>query len=203
MSALGSAKMAAALLASTQSSNCFCRTGFAKSFRELLAPLFVRVAHDQGHRGTIFEEAFRRALDARKFQAISGVLHSAIDMKRELDAAVVIGGELYVFECVSVEKPLDYEIGNLSTMLRRRERLDAKIDQVMTLVEFLGSNPVGTNYDFRKIQSIVAVAVSPFEEWLWDRSERLWLSDETPRVLSAREALELLERARSQRGTGE
>jgi hypothetical protein len=162
----------------------------------MLGTLFVRVAHDQGQRGTIFEEAFRRALETRDFSVISGHLRSSKGAEKEIDAGVILNRELYAFECVSVEMPLDYEIGNLRTLCRRRERLDGKINQTLDLAEFLRANPRGTNYDFSNIERIVPLVVSPFEEWLWDLSERLWLSDGTPRVLSAREALDLLERVR-------
>jgi hypothetical protein len=74
--------------------------------------------------------------------------------------------------------------------------LDDKVKQVLELAEFLEANPRGTNYDFGGVRRIVPLVVSPFVEWLWDRSARLWLSDGTPRILSAGEALDLMEQAR-------
>jgi hypothetical protein len=123
---------------------------------------------------------------------LSGPLQSFTGERRELDAGVVIGDVLYVLECVSIERPLDYEIGSLTTFSRRRERLDRKVTQVLTLADFLRAKSRGTNYDFTHVREIVPLVVSPFEEWIWERSERLWLSDGTPRILSAREALDLL-----------
>jgi hypothetical protein len=113
-----------------------------------------------------------------------------------LDAGVVVGDLLYAFECVSVERPLDYEIGSLTTFNRRRERLDEKVTQVLTLADFLRAKPRGTNYDFTHVREIVPLVVSPFEEWIWERSNRLWLPDGTPRILSVSEALDLLREAR-------
>jgi hypothetical protein len=162
----------------------------------LLGTLFVRVVHDQGYRGAVFEDAFRRALEIRKFAVWSGRLRSTVGGLKEMDAGVIVGRILYAFECVSVERPLDYEIGNPVTLANRRERLDGKVSQVLELAEFLETNPRGMNYDFTDIQKIVPLVVSPFEEWLWDRSVRLWLSDGTPRILSATEALDMLERVR-------
>jgi hypothetical protein len=65
----------------------------------------VGVAPQQGHRGTIFEEAFRHALGDRGFDVKSGRLISTGSSSKELDAGVIIGEELFVFECVSVESP--------------------------------------------------------------------------------------------------
>jgi hypothetical protein len=161
----------------------------------MLTTLFVGVAHKQGHRGTIFEEAFRRALRDRGFDVKSGRLLSIDGTSKELDAGVIVGEELFAFECVSVERPLDYEIGRPGTFEHRRDRLDEKVEQVLALSEFLQANRRGTNYDFTDVQRIVPLVVSPFVEWLWDRSARLWLSDGTPRILSANEALEVVERA--------
>jgi hypothetical protein len=159
----------------------------------LLDTLFVRLSHDQSHRGTIFEEAFRRALQARSYDVRSGKLKAPAG-ERELDAGVVLGNTLYVFECVSVERPLDYEIGNPQTIKSRCERLDKKVDQTLSLAEFLSENRKGANYDFSNVTHITPLVVSPFEEWIWDRSSRLWLDEATPRILSANEALELLSR---------
>jgi hypothetical protein len=167
----------------------------------MLATLFVRVAHDQGQRGTLFEEAFRHALERRGFEVQSGRLSAISGAFKELDAGVIVGRELFAFECVSVERPLDYEIGYPNTLARRRERLNGKVEQVLELFKFLKVNPRGTNYDYTTIQHIVPLVVSPFVEWLWDRSARLWISDSTPRILSADEALDLIERARGS-GTG-
>jgi hypothetical protein len=86
------------------------------------------------------------------------------------------------------ERPLDYEIGSLTTFSRRRERLDRKVTQVLTLADFLRAKSRGTNYDFTHVREIVPLVVSPF----LGAVERLWLSDGTPRILSAREALDLL-----------
>ncbi len=43
-----------------------------------------------------------------------------------------------------LERPLDYEIGSLTTFSRRRDRLDDKVTQVLTLADFLRANPRGT-----------------------------------------------------------
>jgi hypothetical protein len=163
----------------------------------MLATLFFRMAHDQGQRGTHFEQAFRRALTSRGFKLHRGELHALDGTQRELDAGVVVGNVLFAFECVSIERPLDYEIGHSPTFRRRQARLDEKVEQALSLGEFIRIKPRGTNYDFGHVEHVVPLVVSPFEEWIWDRSDRLWLADGTPRIVSAAEAIQLLEQALS------
>lgn len=134
---------------------------FLQSVPMMLNTMFVRVAHNQSKRGTVFEEAFRRALSNRGFRFQSGPLQSVAEGEREMDAGVVIGDVLYAFECVSVERPLDYEIGSLTTFSRRSERLDGKVTQVLTLADFLRAEPRGTNYDFTQVREIVPACRFP------------------------------------------
>ncbi|RWM17822.1 hypothetical protein [Mesorhizobium sp.] len=159
----------------------------------LLQSLFVRLTHDQSSKGTVFEEAFRRALVDRGFTVWSGELKLAEKVIGELDASVLIGDTAYFFECVSIERPLDYEIGRPITLERRRQRIEGKLDQVFGLAQHVRASQKGANYDFSGIKTIIPCVVSPFEEWLWDKSERLWISNSVPRVLSAEEAVEMME----------
>jgi hypothetical protein len=157
----------------------------------ILEKLFFKVQHNQSIRGTLFEEEFRKALTDGGHAYTSGDLHSLNGQHRELDAGVTVGKKLIVFECVSVERPLDYEIGNPATIAGRCSRLNTKIDQVLSLVEFVKEFPKGSNYSFEYTTDIQGYVVSPFHEWIWDTGDRLWVNDR-PRILSAGEALELL-----------
>ncbi|MHC2432825.1 hypothetical protein [Bradyrhizobium sp. USDA 4451] len=49
---------------------------------------------------------------------------------------------------------------------------------------------VGTNSDFGHIRRFVAFVVSPFEEWIWVVSDRMWEEEfHQRRILSAGEAI--------------
>jgi hypothetical protein len=85
---------------------------------------------------------------------------------------------LFAFECVSIERPLDYEFGQISTFQRRQARLDEKVGQALSLGEFIKAKPRGKNYDFKGVERIVPLVVSP-------------------RIVSVAEAIQLLEQARS------
>ena len=95
---------------------------------------------------------------------------------------MAIGDELFLFERVSIGRPLDYEIGQPATISERNRRLEKKVSQALSLAEFFRDNAVGTNFEFRQIRRFVPFVVSPFEEWIWDGSERMWEQDPHQRV---------------------
>src|SRR5262249_31093718 len=103
------------------------------SLPPLLHSIFVSMTDRFGERGTVFEKLFKEALARRRFNVESGVLVARDGSERELDAGVIVGDRMYLFECVSVERPLDYEISRLKTMAIRRERLSQKLDQAKSL----------------------------------------------------------------------
>jgi len=162
----------------------------------ILQTLFFGVQYNQTSRGTIFEVEFREALKQGGFEVRSGVLEPSNGNPRELDAGVIVGNKLVIMECVSIERPLDYEIGNPNTFSVRQTRLDEKITQVLSLVDFIRADPEDRNYGFEDFEDIEAYVVSPFYEWIWERSERLWVG-ERPRILAAAEAIEYLQMLKS------
>jgi hypothetical protein len=162
------------------------------SITPVLRTLFVRIRHDGSRRGVAFEEEFRSALLSAGFSVKRfGTLEAHDGRKRELDASVRLGYRLYLFECVSVERPLDFEIGRIATIEHRTAELKAKLHQVLTLKDFVLDNPYGRNYDFRWADDLRVFVVSPFIEWIWSRCTCLW-DGPRPRVISAEEALEYL-----------
>ena len=159
----------------------------------ILTTLFYRVQHAQTGRGFVFEEAFRAALLTASFEIPkTGDIYGPNGEHREIDASVRVGDCLILFECRSIERPLDYEIGRFQTLARRQELLEQKVEQALTLREFVRKFPVGRNYDFAWASTVSAFVVSPFIEWIWERSDRLWHNPTTPRILQADEAITYL-----------
>jgi hypothetical protein len=146
-----------------------------------------------GDSGTVFENLFRDSLVRRGYDVRSGDLFSGDGKQREMDAGVQIGDCLYLFECVSVERPLDYEIGNPKTLSGRIKRLKVKLEQVEGLKEFIKRSPVGKNYDYSTVKRIEQFVVSPFVEWIWSCSPTLWSDLGFPRFVSPSEAFLILE----------
>jgi hypothetical protein len=161
----------------------------------ILRSLFYRIQYEQSDRGSIFEEAFRRALTSERFTTDKyGEIVNGSGEKREIDASVRIGNTLIIFECRSIERPLDFELGRPTTMRARREFLEKKVDQALSLRDFVLDDLAGRNYDFSWATSVSVFVVSPFVEWVWDLSPRLWHDAQVPRILQADEAISYLHR---------
>lgn len=154
----------------------------------LLASIFVFMADRFGESGTTFETLFREALKRRGHKVHSGKLVAHDGSERELDAGVLVGDQMHLFECVAIERPLDYEIGRPKTLAGRQHRLSQKLDQANSLKAFVSNNPAGRNYDFSRATKFVSAVVSPFVEWIWDTGPNLWMDRDTPRILSPEEA---------------
>lgn len=150
------------------------------------------MSDEQGDSGTVFENLFRQALDRRGFNINKGKLYANNGAERELDAGVMVGDKMYLFECVSIEKPLDYEKGKHKTLELRKERLLEKMEQARSLQSFLMENPKGTNYDFTGATEFEWIVVSPFVEWIWSKEADLWINGTFPRILAPEETFELL-----------
>jgi hypothetical protein len=159
-----------------------------------LRSLFCFMRDSEGASGAQFEQIFRNALERRGFEVKSGQLIASDGTRRELDAGVQVGGKLFLFECVSIELPLDYEISRFRTLELRRIRLEEKLDQARSLCDFVAKNPKGRNYDFSSAKEFCWIVVSPFVEWIWSTNEYLWLDETTPRILAPNEVFHILGR---------
>ena len=158
----------------------------------LVQSIFVFMTDRSGESGTVFEKLFKEALNRGGFKVESAILVAPDGSRRQLDAGVFVGDRMYLFECVSIGRPLDYECGLPQTMAIRRGRLSEKLDQAKSIHAFICKNPSGRNYDFSGAKEFVWAVVSPFVEWIWDLGPELWLDSKFPRILAPEEAFSLL-----------
>uniref|UniRef100_A6VY95 NERD domain-containing protein n=1 Tax=Marinomonas sp. (strain MWYL1) TaxID=400668 RepID=A6VY95_MARMS len=115
------------------------------------------------------------------------------NIKREIDVAVRIRDNLYLFECKASERPLNFDIGNPKTISNRTRDFKEKLEQAESLKEFILNNKVGNNYDFSWAESVNSFVVSPFTEWVWDTSPNLWSECKCfPRLMSVNGAIQYL-----------
>lgn len=163
----------------------------AEGVINLLRTLFVGFRDSEQERGLTFEEAVRLELKGRGFDLIQRRFEFVSGL-RETDAAIRSGSTLWLIEAHSMWRPLDYEIGKIEAIALRVERFGQKLTQVASIRAELERAPMGENYDVRWARRIEHCVVSPFVEWVWSRDTTLWLNDETPRLLSVSELVELL-----------
>lgn len=161
----------------------------------LLTNAFFGVRYDQGAKGTPFEEALRGYVVAEGLNALPERILKSGSAEREVDVAVRCGDTLFLCECRAMDRPLDIERGKIATLDARTKEMAEKVDQAVSLARFIEATPKGANYDFSWAKQVVPLVVSPFVEWVWGDGADLWLDAETPRLLSAHEAIAVMKRA--------
>nr|WP_240936126.1 nuclease-related domain-containing protein [Halomonas bachuensis] len=145
-------------------------------------------------KGHEFESALADILKDNHFDVVmnSFVIRKE-DIKREIDVAVRIQDNLYLFECKASERPLNFDIGNPKTISSRIMDFKNKLEQAESLKEFVLENKIGNNYDLSWAESINYFVVSPFTEWVWDTSPDLWTECKRfPRLMSVHGAIKYL-----------
>lgn len=139
---------------------------------DMVERLFFKVGDKTNKKGTAFEDVFREHLKRENFEIVHiGELRWPDGQKREVDAAVRISDTLVLLECVSPERPLDFEIARPKTYDKRVERLQEKLEQAGSLASAISDNPKGKNFDFSWSTNIDFRVVSPQHEFLWTKGE--------------------------------
>jgi hypothetical protein len=155
----------------------------------LLQNLFVgfRPSHQAlQERGIAFEEHLRGELGARG-ASLQQRNYTFSTGPREIDAAVRLGSTLWLVEAHSMERPLEFELGTPRVIEYRNERFDMKLESALSIRIEIEKAPLGENYDFRWVDRIEHVVVSPFVEWVWTEDPRLWINADVPRILTPAE----------------
>ncbi|WP_386082304.1 hypothetical protein ACFIOZ_03415 [Vreelandella sp. F11] len=166
------------------------------SWLPLLKNVFfgLRNYDPQSKKGVEFECAFSAAVTAAGFEVVLKSTEIKFDKtKREVDVAVRIKDNLYLFECRASERPLDFVIGKPKTIRTRCDNFEEKLNQVSTLGDFIKTNRKGGNYNFEWAREIHSFVVSPYTEWVWSTASCYWTEcKKYPRIMSVYEAIEYL-----------
>jgi len=89
-------------------------------------------------------------------------------------------------------RPLDIEVGEPNRIRKRLDQIEAKLDQAKDTCSYLQSRRVGPGFDYRGVKSFIPIVVSPFIEWLPSTSERYWISEQIPRVMTLEELADFI-----------
>ncbi|MEO3684036.1 nuclease-related domain-containing protein [Shewanella vesiculosa] len=168
----------------------------SSSWHFLIQNMFYGLQHydPKSIKGHEFEFALADILKNNHFDV---VMNSFVIRKeginREIDVAVRIRDNLYLFECKASERPLNFDIGNPKTISSRIIDFKKKLEQAESLTKFVLENKVGNNYDLSWAESVNYFVVSPFTEWVWDASPDLWTECKRfPRLMSVHGAIKYL-----------
>jgi hypothetical protein len=147
-------------------------------------------------RGDLFERQFRSRVGALHEMVPKGPYRHRGQRKDkfDIDAGVPIGDELIIFECKAQKRPLDYALASPRVMKKRQCELQRKLSQLSDVVSEIKHDPHFTIYDFSRFQTFTTIVVSPFVEWIWSTAADLWLSADLPRIMSASEAIDYLQK---------
>lgn len=159
------------------------------AFGGILLNAFFGMRFTDTEKGFAFEDEFRAFAASRSLDVLDVRKLKVAGEQREGDAFIRRGERLFVCECRTMERPLDVERGKPSVLKKRQEEFESKLAQVDGVVELIKRHPTGDNYDFLWAREVTACVVSPFVEWIWSEDPAMWLDPQTPRILSAREAV--------------
>lgn len=163
---------------------------------EFLARMFTGVEDDGSIRGGIFETTVRSSIMASvddHFEWGPRKIYENGALVDEIDLMLRRKNKVYVCECFSMWRPLDFEIGNEKTISTRMDQVNKKIDQAMETCRYLSNHRKGSNYDYTDVAEFIPIVVSPFVEWLPSTAPRYWISEARPRVMSVDELVDYFE----------
>ncbi|SDE12210.1 hypothetical protein SAMN04487777_10737 [Priestia aryabhattai B8W22] len=150
-------------------------------------------------RSTDFElktiDFVKRNIKKAKFWVGQKQIFNSLKTKsKEIDASFYIGNVLFILECKSINVSFGFDMGTKKALdYRKRKNLDA-LNQVREKVHFLIENKNDLTLPLpREVEYLVPIVVSPFAEYMWEKSDLLFISDDLPRVLTIEELSQISE----------
>ena len=138
---------------------------------------------DQNFKGDALEMLVRRggsALPVKPCKAADG-------SSKQVDAAFDLGDLLLVVECKVKARSIGWERGDPTAVLERQQFVYEAIRQADDKAIWLSHRAVGRNYDISNYKWVLAVAVTPFPEFIWSKDNYYWLSRALPRIMTPHE----------------
>lgn len=107
---------------------------------------------------------------------------------REVDASFRLGKFLFLIECKSVNVSFGFDKGDVRSLNYRIQKIKEGLHQIEDKAIFIAKNvhtltkpiPAGIEY-------IIPILATPFPEYIWKKSENLFLDDNLPRILTLKE----------------
>jgi len=107
---------------------------------------------------------------------------------REIDASFYLGKFLFILECKSVNVSFGFDKGDIKSLNYRIEKSKEGLSQVENKALFIAKNKHSLTKPISKgIKYIVPILITPFPEYIWEKSENLFLDKDLPRVLTLKE----------------
>lgn len=136
-------------------------------------------------KGVLFERHLMEMLEHKglKLWVCHKELRHFDGTSREIDISFFHKGILFIAELKCITRSLAFERGDIEALEFRRRKLQAAVEKVDECADWLSTRREGTNYKIPdETYAIVPFVVSPFTEYVWATDQRLWLTDEVPRI---------------------
>lgn len=141
-------------------------------------------------KGHLFEDVVIERLTEKKFnlwQCKKKLEHSD-GTSKEIDISFIYKGFLFIGELKTHKMSLSFIKGDTQSLEFRKAKLKDALSQVDEKAKWLCTHTTGTNYNIpRDIKAIVPFVVTPFTEYIWSRSDDLWLTESIPRICTPSE----------------
>jgi hypothetical protein len=144
---------------------------------------------DQNFKGDSLERLVRgtqSALPVKACRALDGT-------KKQIDAAFDLGNLLLLVECKVKAISIAWERGTPEAVDERRIFVEKALMEADEKAIWLANHALGFNYDIRKFEWVLAVAVTPFAEFVWSTSNFYWLTSKLPRIMTPSELKQALD----------
>ncbi len=107
---------------------------------------------------------------------------------KEIDISFIVGESLFIGELKSHMRSLAYINGEKKSLDFRQSLLENALKEADQKALWLRKHRSGANYSIPStVTRIIPFVVSSFVEYIWSKDENLWLTDEIPRICSAKE----------------
>lgn len=113
--------------------------------------------------------------------------------KKQVDVAFALGKVLLIAECKVKGLSIGWERGDPRAVAERADFVREAIRQADDKAIWLCNHPAGTNYDISSFEWVVGVGVSPFPEFIPERTPYYWLDANRPRMMTPAELFDLVE----------
>jgi len=148
-------------------------------------------------RGGNFEIEVEKYLEANLLGFRPWICHRELEfesgLKREIDVSFRLEQVLFVVECKAFGVAPAFHRGEPKALQSREQRIDDALGQVDGLCELLSKERKGRNFEIpQSVSHLVAIAASPFPEYIHVKSELHFLTDDIPRACTPEEMVEFL-----------
>jgi hypothetical protein len=108
--------------------------------------------------------------------------------KREIDAPLIIDNYLFIIECKSLSVSEGSIIGTRGAVEFRKNKIKGYLTEVEAKADFIMNNEGRLNKTIpSSVKYIVPVVITSFPEYIWEKTENLFITDDISRVLTINE----------------